>query len=245
MPVAFHNFDFSYDNAKGKPVFVPSEEGRTIGLKLKALVEDLYEPEPFYWHMRQRGHVGALHAHRDHHWFARIDLRNFFYTVRRQRIDKALRQIGIRAHKFYSRWSTVSSPYGEGYVLPYGFVQSPILATLVMSKSALGHELRTEVAGLTVGVYLDDISVSSDDHDAVDDAFHRFGAAVEASGFELNHAKSVGPSERMALFNCDLESGLSLVTPQRQAEFHQRPRSAASLTSFEDYCASIAAGNRE
>jgi hypothetical protein len=50
MPVQFRNFDFSYIGPKGKPVFVPTDEGREIGQTVKALVEERYEFAPFYTH---------------------------------------------------------------------------------------------------------------------------------------------------------------------------------------------------
>ena len=65
-----------------------------------------------------------------------ILLKDFFYTVRRNRVDRALRACGVRQHVHFAKWSTVKDPQGGGgYVLPYGFVQSPLLASLVLAES--------------------------------------------------------------------------------------------------------------
>src|SRR5690606_5864376 len=129
MPVRFHNFDYSYPR-KGKPVFVPSPRGKQIGYDIKGQVEKAYAFDSFVYHFRPGGHVVALHAHRNRAVVSRIDIDSFFYGIGRNRVVRALHGIGIARANHYARWSTVKNPYAEpSYALPYGFVQSPILAS--------------------------------------------------------------------------------------------------------------------
>jgi hypothetical protein len=53
--------------------------------------------------------------------------------------------------------SVVKRPALDGFVLPYGFVQSPILASLALDKSKLGKLLRklNGRTDITVSVYVD------------------------------------------------------------------------------------------
>jgi hypothetical protein len=111
---------------------VPTSIGRRIGNEIKEAVEETYDFSPTYFHMASGGHVAAMHHHRDSAVFARIDIARFFYSISRRRVQSAIDRIGLKTSRFYARWSTVRNPYGEpDYALPYGFVQSPILASLM------------------------------------------------------------------------------------------------------------------
>ncbi len=127
MPRAFGNCDYRFDTPKGKPVFVPSAEGRKVGSELKSKIEAVFIPAPYFYHLVTGGHIRALHDHRNNNFFAKIDLENFFYSIGRNRAAHSLQELGFnRAEsKFYSKWSTVRNPYGRpSYSLPYGFIQS-------------------------------------------------------------------------------------------------------------------------
>ncbi|MGH7455587.1 MAG: reverse transcriptase domain-containing protein, partial [bacterium] len=132
---------------------------------MKRLVEDATNFEAFFFHLRKGGHVAALHEHRRNRYFARIDLKNFFYSISRNRVARALHEIDIPRAGFYAKFSCVKNPYDEPtcptYALPYGFVQSPVLATLVLSRSVLGCYLRAIQSDVTLSVYMDDIAISS------------------------------------------------------------------------------------
>ncbi|CAN5297516.1 hypothetical protein BH09PSE2_BH09PSE2_10280 [soil metagenome] len=245
MPVKFENFSYSYTNSKGKPVFVPTPDGRRIGQQVKKLVEHSYTFDRFYRHFQAGAHVAALHGHREHKWFARIDLKNFFYNISRQRVQRVLRGCGISRHEHFAKWSTVKTPVegGSGYVLPYGFVQSPILASLVLSESDLGRKLRNLPETVVVGVYLDDISVSSDDETLLVETFEQIVALVEPSGFLINLDKTEPPASNISLFNCDLRMGYCSVTNERIAAFAAVTHSDQSEAGFEAYCVSVGRGN--
>src|ERR1700710_1474341 len=135
MAVQFQNFAYTYQ-VDGKHIFAPNLLGEAIGRDIKQQVEKAYAFDVFVFHLRNGGHVAALHSHRDHAFFARVDIRRFFYSIARNRVQRALMSIGIPRARHYAKWSCVKNPYGDpSYALPYGFVQSPILASLVLMES--------------------------------------------------------------------------------------------------------------
>ena len=245
MPVAIPNFRFRYLR-KGKPVFVPSTIGRRIGKEIKGEVERAYDFDPMYSHLNAGGHVGALHEHRENTLFARIDLSRFFYSISRRRIKSALDRVGVGKADFYSKWSTVRNPYEDPrYALPYGFVQSPILASLVLATSALGKHLSSLPSEVHPTVYVDDITLSSQDSQALTEAFDATLAVIQADGFTVSDSKVRPPSSEIDIFNCDLSQGKTVVRDERVAEFLAKAPEPASEEAFFAYCASVEAGNSD
>lgn len=236
MPHTFENFAHSYLK-NGKPVFSPSERGREWGSKIKLKVGDQINFDYFIYHFKDGSHVKALHNHRNNSFFCRVDIERFFFSIRRNRIRRALKNIGIRKAEKFAKWSTVKNPYPEGgYVLPYGFIQSPILATLVLTSSAVGAYLRAlDSEIITISVYMDDICLSSHDEGALWEAFNGLKAAIAEAGFSLNVDKTREPAKSIDIFNCDLEQGNTEVSPNRVAEFYSEERSAKSMEGFETY----------
>lgn len=243
MPVSIPNFKYAYLR-KGKPVFVPTTIGRRIGAEIKGRVENAYTFDCMYWHLREGGHVAAMHHHRDHRLFARIDISRFFYSVSRRRVQSALARIGIDKPRFYAKWSTVTNPYGDPkYALPYGFVQSPILASLVIAASNVGSCLRSLPTTVNVAVYMDDISLSSDDDAALQQAFASVLAVLDEEGFVVSTEKLRPPSPAMDIFNCDLAQGRATVRPTRVAEFLASSPDHTAQSAFNAYCESVEVGN--
>lgn len=244
MSVAIPNFDYSYSR-KGKPVFVPTKIGRRIGSEIKAAVEVAYTFDPIYFHLRRGGHVAAMHHHRDNHSFARIDISNFFYSISRRRVQSALDRIGVGNARFYAQWSTVFSPYGDPrYALPYGFVQSPILASLVVATSDLGQHLLSLPADVRVGVYVDDISLSSEDQDSVQKAYDETVAVLKGDGFAVSKDKLRPPAPEIDIFNCDLTHGRARVRDERINAFLTTNSSQDAEDAFTAYCAAVEVGNQ-
>ncbi len=243
MPIAFLNYEYKYKK-RGKPVFAPNERGRRIGSDIKGQVERAVQFDPFYYHLKPGGHVAALHAHRQHRYFARLDLERYFYSISKSKVQRVLVDNGILRVRHYAKWSCVRNPYGDpAYSLPYGFVQSPILATLVMMDSVAGAFLRNVSAGVLISVYMDDISLSSDDFGALTDAYDTARERLERAGFLINEAKVRAPSPAMDLFNCDLAHGQTSVQAERITEFYSEQRSIHAETAFDIYCAGVKQGN--
>lgn len=241
MPVKFENYTHSFQR-DGKPVFVPSDLGRRIGEDVKKQVEIAFCFEDTYYHLKKGSHIAALHAHRNNLFFCKVDIKNFFYSVARNRVVKALCSIGIKSSAHYGKWSCVRNPYDEPtYALPYGFVQSPVLATLVLEKSEAGKKIRQLAQTVTVSVYMDDIALSSNDLTILDQKYHELIQAINAANFNVNNQKCVTPCEKMTIFNCSLKKDETLVTPERIKKF--TPKSPASQDGFNRYCESVKEGN--
>lgn len=243
MAVKFENYTHSF-KLKQKPVFAPTENGYRIGRDVKARVEGAYTFDPYFYHLQSGGHVAALHAHRQNVYFCKVDIENFFYSIARNRITRWLKETGIKRPVHYAKWSCVKSPYGcPAYALPYGFVQSPILATLVLAKSELGQFLREIAHDTTVAVYVDDISISGNNISVLRDAYSRLLDAAKRASFELNARKSVKPCNALEVFNCTLRQGHTAVTQGRVSMFYEGERSATSVDGFARYCLSVSEGN--
>lgn len=244
MAVAIPNFEYSYLR-KGKTVFVPTNIGRRIGNEIKEKVEGAYRFDSIFFHMQRGGHVAAMHHHRQSHHFARIDISNFFYSISRRRVQSALDRVGVGNARFYSKWSTVVSPFGNPqYALPYGFVQSPVLASLVVATSDLGRHLLTLPAAVKVGLYVDDISLSSDDEAALLQAYNSTLDVIAADGFSSNPQKLRPPAGSINIFNCDLAHGKTTVLDSRIDEFFSNNPTPESEAAFAAYCESVQLGNQ-
>jgi hypothetical protein len=243
MAVAIPNFEHSYLR-KGKPVFVPTVIGRRIGNELKNAIEATYKFNPVYFHFRPGGHVAAMHLHRDNAYFACIDISKFFYSITRRRVQSALDRIGVIKARFYSKWSTVSSPYCKSkYVLPYGFVQSPIVSTLVMATSNFGNHILCLPKTIKVSIYMDDILLSSNNIEELQMAFTSTCAILGADGFQVNFAKLSAPILKINIFNCDLEQGRSVVCESRKFDFFANCTDKLSENAFIEYCNYVEMGN--
>ncbi|OAP39031.1 hypothetical protein AU381_07960 [Sinorhizobium glycinis] len=236
MPVMFENFLYSYWK-NGKPIYAPNPFSEKLGADIKRQVNKAYQFDNFIYHFKDGSHVVALHKHRTNKFFCRIDISRFFYSVQRNRLKRVLKDVGIFRAEYYAKWSTVKNPFaGGGYVLPYGFVQSPILATLVLAKSPIGEYLRGLDPSITASVYMDDICLSGPDQAALQVAFEGLLQAVEEAGFTLNDEKTRPPAEQIDIFNCSLENGDTRVLPERIDDFYSVDRSQASEEGFEVYC---------
>lgn len=237
MPLTFENFKGSYLK-KGKPVYVPNDFSLDLGKKLLRKVSRRYKFDPFFYHFKDGSHVVALHKHRENKFFCRVDIQRFFYSIKRNRIKRHLKAIGVPKPEYHAKWSTVKNPYpGGGYVLPYGFRQSPILASLILSESPVGIYLRGLPASITKSVFMDDICLSGMDKDELQTAFDGLRQALRDAGFDESEGKTEPPTEQITLFNCTLENDSTEVMPERIDEFFdQEDLTDAMIAGFETYC---------
>lgn len=120
----------------------------------------------YYFHYQKSGHIEAIKIHTKHKHFIRTDIKSFFPSISKNRIIRVLKKNFSYSFKDAARiaeGSTVST--GEGKTsLPYGFPQSPLLATLALYKSYLGKYLDelNKKKDILVSVYMDDIIISWD-----------------------------------------------------------------------------------
>ncbi|MFT3802813.1 MAG: hypothetical protein QM766_16540 [Burkholderiaceae bacterium] len=130
------------------------------------------------------------------------------------------------------RWVFEPSPEdATGQILPYGFIQSPLLASLALHKSGLGKfldELHRD-RRFVVTVYVDDIIVSGGDHDELRDVLSGLKTKAQRSRFAFSDEKEQGPAGAISAFNIELTTGTSLsVLPSKLAEFRDAFRTSTS-----------------
>ncbi|MFV0645535.1 MAG: reverse transcriptase domain-containing protein [Sphingomonadaceae bacterium] len=216
-------YDHHFTLKPGTRVYVPTDFGRDKGDGIKAAIESLWKPPANYFHLLGGGHVAAVKQHRNAVWLASLDLQRFFDQITRTKVHRALKAIGLPHEEAWEMAcdSTVDkAPPKRQFSLPFGFVQSPIVASVVLAHSALGVVIRKLVNdGLTVTVYVDDITISGLDRNAVECAVTRLEAGAELAGFAFNPAKTQPPNSKVTSFNIEFGSGGMKVLQERMAEF--------------------------
>lgn len=167
--------------------------------------------------------MAALRCHEARAFFLRADLDDFFGRVNRSRVTRCLKgwYPYAEAREMASE-SVARRPSSSDFVLPYGFVQSPILASLALDRSKLGAYLRRANANpaLDVSLYMDDIVISSDDEKILADVAGELEVASVAARFPLSTSKRQGPAPRVSAFNIEISHRSMLVTRTRMSAFY-------------------------
>ncbi|HEY3848559.1 MAG TPA: reverse transcriptase domain-containing protein [Acetobacteraceae bacterium] len=218
-----YNFEYSFPIEGKRRVFVPTLESRAFGETLCRRVLRRWTPPDYFFHFQRGGHVAATRVHLGSHLFVRLDLRRFYDSVTRTKVHRALCLCRFRHHFAWDAacQSTVrKSGRGAPFSLPFGFVQSPVLASLALGVSSLGTALaQTHHGGLALSVYMDDILISGHDAKALSAARSRLETAAAQSGFEFHPLKSFGPASALEVFNLALGHESLEVTASRLADF--------------------------
>lgn len=209
---------------EGSWVFVPAEKTAEIGLAIKKDLQERWKTPSFYYHLNRGGHVAALQSHMHHKCFLHMDIRDFFGHVNRSRITRSIKSyFSYSSAREIAIESTVRMPKSgsEQFMLPFGFVQSPILASVCLSKSALGRRLRElhKHPDFTVSVYMDDIIISADRLTLLGDVLQSVTDAADKAGFPLNSEKQEGPGSGVTSFNVTLRHGDLRITDDRMDKF--------------------------
>lgn len=218
-------YDHHFALRPGTRVYIPTEYGRGRGREIKANIEAKWKPPSNYFHLLEGGHVAAAQQHRNERWLASVDLERFFDQLTRSKVHRSLKSIGFQ---HVDAWemacdSTVDKrPPKRQFSLPFGFVQSPIVASVVLSRSALGGAIRQiGMNGLNITVYVDDITVSGPSRDEVEAAIEQLEIAANLSGFVFKPEKMQLPGSKVSCFNIEFGSGEMSVVADRMTEFEQ------------------------
>lgn len=208
---------------KGAWVFVPTEETIEKGLKIKNLIEEHWSFPRHYYHLRKGGHIRALREHIKHKFFIHLDIKNFFGQINRSRVTRSLKEyIAYEKAREIAVESTVRLPESTEvkYILPFGFVQSPIIASLCLSKSALGRYLThlQQQKEYSVSIYMDDILVSANNSEKLMMEMMKIKTVSEKSGLPLNADKQEGPDTYVKAFNIEISQGLLKIMPSKLQE---------------------------
>lgn len=240
------NYKFKY-RTRGRHIFVPTEQCERKGRRIIKFFARFEFPEYFY-HYKSGGHVAAMHTHLANKLFFKIDIQNFYYSINRMRVTRALRSYAYPGANTLATWSCVKNPYPgtTNHVLPIGFVQSPLLASLVLMKSQVDTAIaRAMENGVCISVYMDDFIGSHDDPDVLEAAYTNIRTASVAAGLIPNPDKLVPPTEAITAFNCDLTFGSANVTAERVAKYEAKEtRTPLSDASFAQYRHLVASANK-
>ncbi|HEX3936565.1 MAG TPA: reverse transcriptase domain-containing protein [Xanthobacteraceae bacterium] len=237
------NYDYKY-RSRGKWIFVPNERCKRKGERILSYFSRVKFPSYFY-HYQPGGHVAALHAHLQNSLFFKIDIQNFYYSIARMRVTRVLRNRGFVGAHTAARWSCVANPLaGPRHVLPIGFLQSPLLASLVLLKSPVADAIERALDdGVCISVYLDDFIGSHNDNSVLTAAYDNIRHACVGAGLIPNAGKLVPPNAAITVFNCDLVHGAAQVTEARVNEFMEKPRNDISTAAFQAYRQRVASQN--
>ena len=208
----------------GAWVFVPTAEEVEFGNKLKREIESRWSPPNYYYHLRSGGHVAALYSHGARAYFLRLDIKDFFGRINRSRVTRNLKKyFSYDEARDHATRSTVKWPAADPvqYILPFGFVQSPLIASLCLRTSKLGNLLEkiSQSASCDLSVYVDDIVVSADSEDELRHLKNQLWNAAEDSAFPVNLAKSTEVSDSITAFNVVLSAGGLRVSDERMQLF--------------------------
>jgi Reverse transcriptase (RNA-dependent DNA polymerase) len=214
----------------GRWVFVPTPAAVAEGQVIKAAIEDRWSPPDNYFHFRAGGHVAALRSHLDHSHFLRLDIQDFFGSVNATRVTRCLKPIfGYAVARHWAKASTVPHPTEDKRsVVPYGFVQSQIIAALCLSESALGVCLDklSRLDDVALSVYVDDVIISSNDADLSQSLLVGVKTAAERARFTFKTAQ--GPATQVTAFNIELSSKSLLIEGSRLRQFSEALANATS-----------------
>lgn len=241
------NFSERFQIKPNRWVYVPTPECVQIGREIQCLIQENWIPPDFFFHLRQGGHVAAIRKHLINPYFAKLDLSHFFGSIGLTRVTRLLKKFSAYPlAREWAQWSVVRSNKDSSLHLPFGFVQSPILASLAMSESSLGYALRhlsnSRNNLLSITVYVDDIILSSTDKGYLTDTLYLLKEAAARSRFIVNEDKSEGPTDTLHVFNIKLSQGYMCVTHDRLREFEERLCTNTNLNvsrGIRDYVASI------
>lgn len=200
-------FEHSFKLPNGKWVFVPTIECRDIGYQIIAEVSARWEAPSYYYHFQKGGHVAALKAHESSTFFARADIKGFFSSVTNNKIISSLKKIGIyytRAKEIAEASTILSRDTPRKHVLPFGFVQSSLLASIALNNSALGIYLANTFPDVIKTVYADDIILSSNDETKVGEIYSVLQRKFHYSSFILNAEKSHAAQRKTHAFNVEM-----------------------------------------
>lgn len=215
----------------GTWVFVPTEASIKTGRELKLELEQKWHAPEFFFHLRAGGHVKALQAHLGNTSFARLDIKNFFGSINKTRVTRCLKSIfPYSKARELANISTVLHPVEGNPILPFGFVQSPILASLCLHRSALGQYLQTlsKRKDIVISVYVDDIILSANSEHVLTVALAEIKSRAARSGFILNVDKESPPAPQVTAFNIELSNASMTIEPGRWAQFVDSFREAVN-----------------
>lgn len=209
-------------------IYVPSDSSRKLGLTIKKHISSNWDIPDYFYHFKSGGHIEAAKLHLNHCHFASIDLKQFFSSLSLSRVTRALKKFWpyeeARILAKYSVVKCLDNRTGQCTMIPFGFVQSPIIASLCLEQSHLGTVLNKiyEMQGIKVSVYVDDIIISGNNLELLEEQYRCLLGAVEKSGLQTSEYKNQEPSSEITVFNMKLKHQSLELKDELINKFHSK-----------------------
>lgn len=196
-----------------------------FGQNLKQELQSKWIAPSYYFHLQPGGHISALKAHLNNKYFIHLDIKEFFGQISRNRVARNLKKYySYKKALHIADLSTVITPNvnTKHTMLPFGFVQSPILASISLINSRLGkvlHALNNNSLETKVSVYMDDIIISGNSLEKLDEQLKLITLSASKSRLPLNSVKQEGPQTTITAFNIELSFQSLIISEERYEEF--------------------------
>ena len=135
--------------------------------------------------------------HRNNRYFICIDLEDFFPSITRRRVAKLFSRLGY-SQKASEILAGICTYEGK---LPQGAVTSPALSNIIASKLDRRIAGYTSKRNIIFTRYSDDITLSSNNRNALNQSLSRVIKIIETEHFHVNNEKLriLGPRRRVAI----------------------------------------------
>ena len=178
-----------------RSIVAPHERLMCMLRAFNALLQAYYQPTPWcYGFVRGKSVAQNAQQHVGKRYVLNIDLKDFFPSITRQRVEETLLaeplKCSAEAARLLSGLCTASEPQGD--VLPQGFPTSPTLSNMVCRKMDEELAAAAQRIGATYSRYADDMTFSSDSDvlRTTGSFFLQVSNIVEKHGFRLNEHKT-------------------------------------------------------
>lgn len=239
MP-SYPRWTTKFEIKPGSWVFVPSRDSIKVGSEIKSAIESCWTPPKNYFHLRNGGHVAALKTHSKHKCFIHLDIKDFFGSINKSRVTRCLKIFfSYNEARRMAVESTVKHPDCAPikFILPFGFIQSPIIASLCLFDSSLGKYLNklSRRKSVAVSIYMDDIIISIDDADLAGQILYEVEEQANKSRLTLNESKAEGPAAQVTAFNINLSHGNLEIEEKRMDKFISDYLASTNVNQQEGY----------
>jgi hypothetical protein len=199
--------------------FNAHQAGRAEWSELRRRILARWQPSPEFKTFAHTGHIAALRPHLSHKWFAVIDLLDFYDHVTRTKVYRSLENIGFGRPEAFRLAGDATVRQGHKVSLARGFRQSSMLAALALEQSLFGSYLRRRTSRSTITVFSDDIIISSEDCDELQEEFLKLLEVLERSNFPVHPRKTQFPRSEAQVFNMKVSHGTLRFTDERMWKF--------------------------
>lgn len=233
--MSFPLWSHRYKSKKGKWIYIPTDECRIKWANIIRLLSTFWHSPSYFYHLQKGSHIAAIKLHlyngsdlrqiKNSRYFSYFDITNFFGSINKNKIIKATKCfVGYQMAKDIANASTVTNIGSSEKVLPFGFVQSPLIGSIVLDQSYLGRELSklSKLHNLKLSVFVDDIIISSDNKKLIQSASERILKAIEKSNLHLNQEKSSICNGSMKVFNIFAKYNCLYLTEHRLTVFAEK-----------------------